>query len=156
MKLLQVPTAQLEERIKEEMEENPALEQSEEGFEDEFELKDEFADAPNEEAEPDGSEDEYENIDISEYVQDGDDEIGDYKMRDENYPELDDSKVIPHKVETGINELMRQQLGRLNLDNQQRQIAEQISGSVDDDGSLRPDTAYICNDRAFGPTIDTK
>ena len=44
MKLLQVPTAILDERIKEEMEENPALEQGEEGHEDEFENKDEFAD----------------------------------------------------------------------------------------------------------------
>ena len=56
MKLLQVPTAILDERIKEEMEENPALEQGEEGMEDEFE-KDEFeADATDEEFEKDGSE----------------------------------------------------------------------------------------------------
>ena len=48
MKLLQVPTANLEERIKEEMEENPALEQGEEGHEDEFENKDEFSDTDEE------------------------------------------------------------------------------------------------------------
>ena len=58
MKLLQVPTAQLEERIKEEMEENPALEQSDDGHTDEFEAQDEFADTESEDTEPDGSEEE--------------------------------------------------------------------------------------------------
>ena len=78
MKLLQVPTAQLEERIKEELEENPALEQLEEGHEDEFDIKDEFAENNEDEFEPDGSEEEYDSVDISEYVQEGDDDIGDY------------------------------------------------------------------------------
>ena len=63
------------------------------------------------EFEIDGSEDEYDNIDISEYVHEGDDDIGDYKLRDENYPEKDDNKVIPHKVETSFIELMLQQVG---------------------------------------------
>jgi len=69
MKLLQVPTAILDERIKEEIEENPALEQVEEGHEDEFDAKDEFEDSGNEDFEPDGSEDEYDNIDISDLSQ---------------------------------------------------------------------------------------
>ena len=83
MKLLQVPTANLEERIKEELEENPALEQSEEGFDENFgeEMKDEFAD--KEEFEEKSSDEEvYENIDISDYVSEGDDDVADYKMRD--------------------------------------------------------------------------
>src|SRR6185369_10766371 len=106
MKLLQVPTAVLEERIKEEIEENPALELAEEGHEDEYdEANDEFKDKETDEFEADGSLDEYDHIDISEYVKDGDDEVGDYRLRDDNYPELDDSRVIPHKVETGFNEL---------------------------------------------------
>src|SRR6187549_1695981 len=80
MKLLQVPTAHLEERIKEELEENPALETGEDGYEDEYnETKDEF-DTGEDEFDKDGSEDEYDNIDISEYVSDGDDDIGDYKL----------------------------------------------------------------------------
>src|SRR5690606_11043196 len=80
MKLLQVPTAILDERIKEEMEENPALEQGEEGHDDEFETQDEPEAQAEEEYERDGSEEDYENIDISEYVHDGDDEVGDYRM----------------------------------------------------------------------------
>ncbi|HPH84791.1 MAG TPA: RNA polymerase factor sigma-54 [Ferruginibacter sp.] len=154
MKLLQVPTAQLEERIKEEMEENPALEQSEDGHEDEFEGKDEF-ESSDDDFEPDGSEDEYDNIDISEYVQDGDDDIGDYKLRDENYPEQDDSRVMPHKVETSFNELMLQQLGMLKLNEQQQKIAEQVVGSLDDDGYLRREISSIIDDLAFRQNVNT-
>ena len=155
MKLLQVPTAQLEERIKEELEENPALEQGDEGFEDDLEMKDEFADDPTEIIEPDGSEDEYDNIDISEYVQEGDDEAGDYKLRDENYPELDEGRVIPHKVEVGFNELMLQQLGLLKLSEHERKIAEQVIGSLDDDGYLRREISSIIDDMAFRQNIET-
>src|SRR5690349_18261571 len=87
MKLLQVPTANLETRIKEELEENPALELDEEKHEDaNEEAKDEFTENGTEEQnEKDGSEDEYDNIDISEYVHEGDDEVADYKLRDDNY-----------------------------------------------------------------------
>src|SRR5215211_406595 len=92
MKLLQVPTAILDERIKEELEENPALEQAEDGHEDEFEANDEFKETETDEFEVDGSSDEYESIDISDYVHDGDDEVGDYKLRDDNYPEADDNR----------------------------------------------------------------
>ena len=117
MKLLQVPTANLEERIKEEMEENPALELSEEGHDDEFtnELKDEF-ESGEDDGENDGSEDEYENIDISEYVSDGDDEIAEYKMRDDNYPDPDDNRVSPHKTETSFHEHLLEQLGLMIMD----------------------------------------
>lgn len=155
MKLLQVPTAQLEERIKEEIEENPALEQTDEGHEDEFDVKDEFADNNDDDFEPDGSEDEYDNIDISEYVQDGDDEVGDYRLRDDNYPDQDENKVMPHKVEASFNELMIQQLGLLKLDKEEHKIAEQLIGSLDDDGYLRREVTSIIDDLAFRQNIET-
>lgn len=150
MKLLQVPTAQLEDRIKEEIEENPALEEAEEGHETEYdENKDEFSDTEPEETEMDGSVDEYDNIDISEYVKDGDDEVGDYKLKDSNYPEIDENRVIPIKVERGFNELMLEQLGMLTLDEHQHKVAEQIIGNLDDDGYLRRDFSAIVDDLAF-------
>lgn len=155
MKLLQVPTAILDERIKEEMEENPALEQLEEGHEDEFEGKDEFEENTDDEFESEGSEDEYDNIDISEYVHEGDDDVGDYKLRDDNYPEKDDGKVIPHKVETSFMELMQQQVGMLNLNDHQKKIAIHLIGSLDDDGYLRRDIPSIIDDLAFRQNIDT-
>src|SRR5881392_1612348 len=86
MKLLQIPTAHLEERIKEELEENPALEVSEEDKnEEEFEISennDSYDEAETEEDyDMEGSENEYESIDISDYISEGDDEIADYKTR---------------------------------------------------------------------------
>src|SRR5882757_5009030 len=92
MKLLQVPTANLEERIKEELEENPALEVTED------------------------HEDGQENIDISEYVSEHDDDVADYKLRDDNYPDQDEDRVMPHKVETSFHEVLLDQLGMLVVD----------------------------------------
>jgi RNA polymerase sigma-54 factor len=154
MKLLQVPTAQLEERIKEELEENPALEQGEEDSKEEFENTEEEV-AAEDEFDLDGSEDEYDNIDVSEYIQEGDDEVGDYKLRDDNYPELDDSKTIPHKVEISFNEILLEQLGHLNLDAHLQPIAEQVVGSLDDDGYLRREISSIVDDLAFRQNIIT-
>ena len=156
MKLLQVPTGQLEQRIKEEIEENPALEEAEDGHESEFdENKDEFSDSPTEETEMDGSTDEYDNIDISEYVNEGDDEVGDYKLKDNNYPEIDENRVIPIKVERGFNEIMMEQLGMLTLDDHQKKVALQIIGNLDDDGYLRREFSAIVDDLAFRQNINT-
>ena len=152
MKLLQVPTANLEERIKEELEENPALEQGEEDHEENEELKDEFE--AEEDYEEESTADDYENIDISDYVHEGDDEIADYKLRDDNYPEQDDNKVVPVRIETTFNDLLADQLGMLKLDDRTRKIAEQIVGSIDDDGYLRRETAAIVDDLAFRQNID--
>jgi RNA polymerase sigma-54 factor len=156
MKLLQVPTANLEERIKEELEENPALEQGEEGQNDEFseDLKDEF-ETPDDEYDVDGSEDDYENIDISEYVSEGDDEIPDYKMRDDNYSGDEEKKTLPFKVENNFHDVLQDQLGMLELDEEEFKIAEQIVGSLDDDGYLRREVSSIVDDLAFRQNIMT-
>jgi RNA polymerase sigma-54 factor len=155
MKLLQIPTANLEERLKEELEENPALELGEEGDEpyDADDLKDEF-ETPEEEYEADESVDEFDKLDISEYVQEGDDEIADYRTKDENYPDYDEKKTAPMRMETGFNELMLEQLGMLNLDERSQKIAEQVVGSLDDDGYLRRETSAIANDLAFRQGIE--
>jgi RNA polymerase sigma-54 factor len=158
MKLLQVPTANLEERIKEELEENPALEVTEEDHDDGLtdETKDEFETKDGEEfEEADGSADEYENIDISEYVNEYDDDVADYKLRDDNYPEIDEDRVMPHRVETSFHELLLDQLGMLVVDDRTRKIAEQIVGSIDDDGYLRRETSSIVDDLAFRQNVET-
>ncbi|MFZ1532770.1 MAG: hypothetical protein WAT14_01315 [Chitinophagaceae bacterium] len=156
MKLLQVPTANLETRIKEEMEENPALELDEDKHEDSDEIKDEFnEDGAEDFEEKDGSEDEYENIDVSEYVSDGDDEVGDYKLRDDNYPEEDESRQLPFKTEVSFYEMLINQLGLLKLEEKEQTIAEQIIGSIDEDGYLRRETAAVVDDLAFRQNIIT-
>jgi RNA polymerase sigma-54 factor len=157
MKLLQVPTANLEERIKEEMEENPALEQEDDNHDDYEEAKDEFTENGEETfEEPDGSDNEYDNIDISEYVREGDDDIADYKLRDDNYgSDDDDKKTIPFKTETSFYETLLDQLGLLKLDEKEQKIAEQIVGSIDEDGYLRRDTTAIVDDLAFRQNVMT-
>ncbi|MBN9351042.1 MAG: RNA polymerase factor sigma-54 [Chitinophagaceae bacterium] len=160
MKLLQVPTAHLEDRVKEELEENPALEAGEDGIEDEDGVdsldnfdKEDGADGAEDNYEEDGSEEAYDNIDISEYVSDGDDEVGDYRYRDENYGSDDDNKTIPHKVETTFYDNLKSQLLMLELDDRQKKIAEQIIGSIDDDGYLRRPAPAIADDLAFRQNI---
>ncbi len=153
MKLLQVPTINLEERIKEEMEENPALELSEEGHDENGdELVDEFA-STEEEFEKDGGEEDYQDLDISEYAYDDDGEIAEYKMRDENYPDPNEERSSPHRIETSFHEYVIEQLGLTKLDERQMRIAEQIVGSIDDDGYLRRDTNSIVDDLAFRQNI---
>jgi len=152
MKLLQVPTANLEERIKEELEENP----SEEDYDDQFdEQKDEFENAEDDDFEADGSEEQYDNIDISEYVGDEDGEIAEYRMKDDNYPEVDENKTVPYKIHTSFHEHLQEQLGMLKLDEKQKKISEQIVGSIDDDGYLRRETAAIVDDLAFRQNIES-
>ncbi len=155
MKLLQVPTANLEERIKEELEENPALEMGEDEDTKEAadEIKDEFETIEEEDFDKDGSEDEYEDLDVSEYIVDDDGEIADYKMKDDNYPEMDDKQTIPMKLETSFFDLVLNQLGMLELDERQFKIAEQIVGSLDDDGYLRRELISIADDLAFRQNI---
>ena len=162
MKLLQVPTANLEERIKEELEENPALEVTDEAQDDYEENKDEFAEAATEKAEEYeseeselSSEDQYENIDISDYVQEGDDDIADYKLRDDNYGDQEEKTTMPYKTETSFYEVLEAQLGMLKLDDREFRIAEQIIGSIDEDGYLRRETSAIVDDLAFRQNIET-
>lgn len=154
MKLLQVPTANLEERIKEELEENPALEQSDDSSDDSYEESREEFENGEEDYETEGSEDEYDNINISDYVQEGDDDIADYRLRDDNYPEQDDKQTMPFRVESSLHDTLNDQLGMLTLDDRRRRIAEQIVGSIDDDGYLRRESTSIQDDLAFRQNIE--
>lgn len=153
MKLLQVPTAHLEERIKEELEENPALETGD--HEDTYENAEDEFEPEEENFENDGGEDDYDSIDISDYVNDSDDDIADYKLRDDNYGDSEETKTIPHKVETSFYDTLKNQLLMLHLDERQRKIADQVVGSIDDDGYLRRETSAICDDLAFRQNVTT-
>ena len=117
MKLLQIPSAQIEQRVKEELEENPALELNSELLDNELgdDTNDDLInDLQEEEAIP---VDEYEmsNEEISEYNYDDDGDIADYKTKDDYYPELDNDKVIPIKAESCLNDLLMDQLSMLDL-----------------------------------------
>src|SRR5579862_308510 len=154
MKLLQVPTANLEERIKEELEENPALEESQDDNtpENADDIQEDF-ESTEEEFESESAED-YDSVDISDYVNEFDDDVADYKLRDENYPEAEEQKTLPYKIETSFHEQLLGQLGMMVLNERDMRIAEQIVGSIDDDGYLRREISSIVDDLAFRQNID--
>ncbi|MBK6329447.1 MAG: RNA polymerase factor sigma-54 [Bacteroidetes bacterium] len=163
MKLLQVPTALLDERIKEEIEENPALEVDVEEYEDKTldektneEIKDEFLNDENEDYVSDDEGDEFGNIDITEYVKEGDDEDADYNFQSDNFGADEEDKVgYQHKLETTFYDHLMAQVNMLNLEEREQQVANFIIGSIEDDGYLRRDIPSIIDDMSFRQNIQT-
>lgn len=157
MKLLQVPTAQLEQRIKEELEINPALEEP-------SMLEDNYEEAPDADAQNDGENetkevedgverDSLEEIDFSDYYDD--DDIASYKLKDNNYPDPDEERTLPVAMQSSFHEFLDNQLGLLQLDDREHKIADQLIGSIDDDGYLRREIDAICDDLAFAQNVMT-
>lgn len=139
IKLLQVPTAELEARIEEELEDNPALEEGKEESEE---------DGDFENNEKDDSAD---DLDIDDYLGD-DDSIG-YKMHGDG--DYEDEKDMPIPMAASLNENLMTQLGFLGLDDRQYIIGKQLVGSIESDGYIRRDLEAIINDLAFSQNIDT-
>ena len=162
MKLLQIPTANLEERIKEELEENPALEfelENNNAEQDDYELGEnnldgEDSEAPTEEVEL--SNDTAEKVDLDDFLRrEDDDSGGGYDYSDDYYGGDNDRMVSPAHVETSFHDHLLDQLGMLELDEHNQKIAEQIIGSLDEDGYLRREVTAIVDDLAFGQNITT-
>src|SRR4051812_32402865 len=127
MKLLQLPTIALEQRIKEEMEINPALE---EGAETDDEPRDEFE---NEEYEENSKDDDNQRDDfaLTDYMDD--DEGASYKLKSNNSGADEERKEIPFSVGLTFQDMMESQLGMKALDDRQYQIADYLIGNLDDD-----------------------
>ena len=140
IKLLQIPSAELEARIEEELEVNPALE---EGPEENFEQTDD---------EFDDTTDKNDDIDIEEYLHD---DYSGYKMEGDGGNGDEEDKSMPIAVGSSLNEQLLAQLGFLRLDERQRIIGEQLIGSIEEDGYIRRDLESIINDMAFSQNIDT-
>ncbi|RAR50412.1 RNA polymerase factor sigma-54 [Flavobacterium lacus] len=150
MKLIQLPTQAFEQRLKEEMNENPALEggKEEDEFEDEFE-KEEFDDY---------EEDEYDRIDaedinIDEYL--SDDETPEYKLQANNYSDDDEDRETPFAAPVTFHQDLINQLNTFILSEEDREIAEFLVGSIDDMGYIRRTVADIVDDLAFTQGIYT-
>ena len=148
MKLLQIPTIALEQRIKEELEGNPALEEGDE-IDD---LDDEFADLKNEEEEYDDS-DSDDEFGIEDYLDD--DDIPEYALYANNTSADDEDKEVPLSGGMSFRDLLSEQLGMRVLSELQRTIAETIIGNLDDDGYLRREIYAIVDDLAFTQNIHT-
>src|SRR6218665_406980 len=151
MKLIQLPTQAFEQRLKEEMVENPALESGKE--EEELYEKDEF-DNNDEYDDYEGSENiEADEINIDEYL--SNDETPDYKLQANNYSDDDDEYTSPLAAATSFRQDLINQLNTCILTDEEREIAEFLVGSIDDDGYLRRDVQDIVDDMAFTQGIYT-
>lgn len=140
MKLLQVTTMELESRVQEEIEENPALEKGKEEEEDEF---------SNEE---DKEEVEEEKFDISDYI---DDDVADYKTQISNTSKDDEDKAVPISSGKSFQQRLSDQLHLRKLNDHQFKLAETIIGNLDDAGYLERDLEAIVDDLAFSQNITT-
>jgi len=149
MKLIQLPTQAFEQRIKQELEENPALDTGKEDTNDD--RMDEF----------DNSEDDYndneeintEDINIDEYL--SDDDVPDYKTQVSNYSSDDEEKIMPYAAGTSFTQHLNSQLNTFILNDDEREIAEFLVGSIDESGYIRRSISDIMDDLAFTQNIFT-
>ena len=146
MKLIQLPTQAFEQRLKQELEENPALER---GKEEKTDVADSFEDSYD--GDTDTETVNTEDINIDDYL--SDDEIPDYRTRTSNYSADDEEKQIPYAAGISFNQYLLNQLNTIQLDDQQWSIAEFLVGSVDESGYIRRPISDIMDDLAFTQNI---
>jgi RNA polymerase sigma-54 factor len=164
MKLLQVPTALLEDRIREELDENPALEINN-GEDAETDLESETEKAIKELDESEQNEDyiqeeetvdNFDNIRLEDYIKEGDDEDADYNFKADAYNPEDDEdrgdRGVPTITAT-FYDVLQEQIGMLSLSSNDSLIAQQIIGSIDEDGYLRRTHSAIADDLALYQNI---
>ncbi len=146
MKLLQVPTMELDQRIKQEIEENPALEEGAEEVDiDSDEEQDDFDDS-------DDFESDQEDFDLSDYL---DDDQADYKTQANNHSKDDEQRVIPLSGEQSFQERLTEQLHLLDLSDDQFMIADTIIGNLDESGYLNREMEALVDDLAFSANVIT-
>ena len=149
MKLIQLPTQAFEQRLKQELEENPALETGKEERIDDYE--DNF----------DNSQEDYndnesitaDDINVDDYL--SDDEIPDYRTSANNYSADDDEKNVPYASGTTFTQHLINQLNTFRLNDEEREIAEFLVGSVDESGYIRRELIDIVDDLAFTQSVYT-
>ncbi|MBC6400834.1 MAG: RNA polymerase factor sigma-54 [Ekhidna sp.] len=141
IKLLQVPTAELETRIEEELEVNPALEEG--GEEKEAE---EQAEDYEEDIEISASEN------IEDYLQD---DYAGYKMQGDGGKPDEEENTRPLSAGKTLQEHLISQLGYIKLDEREQILGKQLIGSIDPDGYIRRKLEAIVNDLAFSQGVET-
>lgn len=160
MKLIQLPTVALEQRIKEELEINPALEEGEDGDDADDDFNEENETIENEDTGDDdfSDSDEYgkeeKDFSIDDYL-DEDDDNNSYKLKANNTSPDEERREIPMVSTYSFHDLLESQLGLRVLDDQQYQIADYLIGNIDDDGYMRRELDAIVDDIAFTQNITT-
>lgn len=150
MKMIQLPTQAFEQRIAQELEENPALEGGKEA-------KEEY----DSDLENDSFEDDYDegnevietDINVDDYL--SDDEIPSYKLSANNYSADDEDRQIPYAAGTSFNQFLLQQLNTYRLTEEEKEIAKFLVGSVDESGYIRREIDDIVDDLAFTQNVYT-
>ncbi len=148
IRLLELPTVELEERVKHELEENPALE---EGKESESDAETDESIGPNDEESE--ATDANEDLSLGDYLTE--DDIPDYKLR-ELSERAEKKEDIPFSVGESLNEHLLEQLGLRDLPEKEVKIAEYIIGNIDDDGYLRRDLSAIADDLIFQAGLEVE
>ena len=147
MKLIQLPTQAFEERLKQELEENPALDSGKEESDSlDDDLFNEFDDTGNEKIEA-------EDINIDEYL--SDDEIPNYKTQANNYAADDEEKNVPYAAGTSFHQSLKNQLSTYSFNDEELAIAEFLVGSIDDSGYIRREILDLVDDLAFTANVFT-
>ncbi len=142
IKMLEVPTLELEERIRQELEENPALEEGSELKDDET-----YDDDLNDDG---GNND---DMDLEEYMMD--DDIPDYRLKTNNSSKDDKHEDIPFSIGKTFHEHLIEQLGLQSITDKQRVIAEYVIGNIDDEGYLRRPVESMVDDIVFQSGVNT-
>ena len=149
MKLIQLPTQAFEQRLKQELEENPALETGKDEVDTE---QDEFDDLYDNETDSESIN--AEDINIDEYL--SDDEVPDYRTQTNNYSTDDEEKSVPYAAGISFNQYLINQLNTIYLTDEEWSIAEFLIGSVDESGYIRRPLSDIMDDLAFTQNIYTE
>lgn len=149
VKLLELPTLELEERIHSELLDNPALEEGKEPFEDHEDHEDNFA--TDEDGEPNS--DYGEDLSLGDYRTE--DDIPDYKLQENNRSKGETPEEIPFSDNVSFYETLKEQLDMQNLTPEEKQLGEYLIGSLDDDGLLRKSTESLMDELAIYQGIYT-
>lgn len=145
MKLIQLPTQAFEQRISQEMNENPALEKGkEEASEFDQDINDDYQDTIDEAPE----------INIDEYL--SDDQTPSYKLNANNYSADDQQTHMPYAAGQSFTQHLMQQLNTYRLEESEKEIAKFLVGSVDESGYIRREIADIVDDLAFTQNVYTE
>ncbi|NLJ42347.1 MAG: RNA polymerase factor sigma-54 [Bacteroidales bacterium] len=149
IKLLEVPTLQIEQRIKKELEENPALEEGPDQEEDILNSNEDQDEEQFEETDKD-----HEEFTLDDYIEE--DEIPEYRLQTNNYSRDDEKKnEIPFSAGSSFHEHLQDQLNLRDLTEKQKILGEYILGNIDEDGYLRRDLPNMVDDLAFLQNITT-
>ena len=148
VKLLELPAVELEDRVRAELLENPALEEGKEATAD----NDYADDTPDTETESpeDGGDTSYDSL--GDYLTE--DDIPDYKLQENNRSRDERPEEIPFSDTTSFYETLKEQLGEHDLSEHQRTLAEYLIGSLDDDGLLRKSLDSISDELAIYAGIE--